>query len=77
MYTRDLGGGRRLIYGRFDKHAMPGMTREARLTIDALVKLARVAFLGSATSESADDDLSESNRSNSRQATGSHGVEDG
>lgn len=70
-------GGRRVFFGDVDPTSFRGLIREARLSIAALGELARVAHLGTATSKSADDDLSDSNQSNSRQATDSHGVEDG
>lgn len=46
----ELGNGRRVIFGSYEPSTMPGMIREARLSIDALAELAQLFFQKSASS---------------------------
>ncbi len=55
QYMPFIGNVRRVIFGSADPETLSGMTREARLSIDALTELAQLAFPGSATSEPAGD----------------------
>lgn len=56
QYMPFIGDARRVIFGNADPTALRGMTREARLSIDALAELASIAISTTAQAKSAGND---------------------